>query len=473
MSSRPADETAATSAIELARLIREGELSAAEAVDAALERIEAVDGGLGAFVTVAAEQAREQARAADRAGRDGDLGPLHGVPVAVKDLEWTAGIRTTYGSAAFADFVPDEDAVMVQRLRAAGAIVVGKTNTPEFGLIGETRNLLQDETRNPWDVGRTVGGSSGGSAAALAAGMVALATGSDTAGSISCPSAMCGTFGIKPTHGRVPTTPEPPDSRIFLDSGPMTRTVADAALALDIMSGPDPRDPISRLPPAPPAPAGAERRVAWSPDWGRLAVDPEVRRIAEAAALAFEDLGYHVEERVPDVDDPLTLMDPLIAADALVLLEALGVPRDQLSPESTAELELLGTPTAVEYIQALNALSRFRRGVHDFFETAELMITPSTTVPAFPLGEPPTSIDGRAVAPRWTTFMPYQSPWNLTGQPTASIPCGQTSEGLPVGLQVTAARWRDEALLEACAAFERLRPWPALATRERLAPEAG
>jgi Asp-tRNA(Asn)/Glu-tRNA(Gln) amidotransferase A subunit family amidase len=480
MSSRPAEASGArqaaqrdaTAASALARMVRDGELSAIEVVDAALERIDALDGRVGAFVTVAAQSARDEARAADRAVRAGSAtGPLHGVPFAVKDLEWTAGIRTTMGSRAFERFVPDQDAIMVARLRAAGAIVVGKTNTPEFGLLGETRNPLQDETRNPWNLERTTGGSSGGSAAALAAGMVPLATGNDTAGSISCPSAMCGTFGIKPTHGRVPSWPDPGDSRIFLDAGPMTRTVADAALALRIMSGPDARDPISRLRQPPPRPA-AERRIAWSPDWGRLAVDPEVRRVAEAAVLAFEELGYRVEERCPEAGDPLEVMLPLIAGDARVLVEATGLQPEQLSADVVAELELLGEPSVTEYIAALNGLCRFRHTLEAFFESAELMVTPSTAVPAFPLGTPPSSIDGRPVSPRWTSFMPFQAPWNLTGQPTASIPCGQTADGLPIGLQVTAARWCDERLLEACAGLERLRPWqPVVGSRPT--PAAG
>jgi Asp-tRNA(Asn)/Glu-tRNA(Gln) amidotransferase A subunit family amidase len=442
--------------------VRRRAVSAVEGVDAALERIDRLDPGIGAFVTVAADSARRGAAAADRAVAAGaEPGPLHGVPIAVKDLEWTEGIRTTYGSEAFADFVPPEDAIHVARLRAAGAIVVGKTNTPELGLLGETRNLLGPETRNPWDPTRTVGGSSGGSAAAVAAAMVPLATGNDTAGSITCPSAMCGVFGLKPTHGRVPNWPEPGDSRLFLDSGPIARTVADAALMLGVMSGPDPRDPVSRwgIGHRPPEPRG-EPRVAWSPDWGHLAVDGEVRRVAEAAVSAFEEAGYRVEAARPDVGDATEILLPLIAADAQALLQALGVDASALGPEVREELGLLGAPATTEYIRALNALWHYRDAIDRFFEAYELMVTPSTAVPAFPLGQPPSSIDGRPVERRWTAFMPFQAPWNLTGQPTATLPCGRSAEGLPVGLQVTAERECDERLLAACAAFERARPWP-------------
>jgi aspartyl-tRNA(Asn)/glutamyl-tRNA(Gln) amidotransferase subunit A len=442
--------------------VRQGAVSAVEAVEAALERIERLDPRIGAFVTVAADSARREAAAADRAvARGAEPGPLHGVPIAVKDLEWTEGIRTTYGSQAFADFVAPEDAIHVARLRAAGAIVVGKANTPELGLLGETRNLLGPETRNPWDLGRTVGGSSGGSAAAVAAALVPLATGNDTAGSISCPSAMCGVFGLKPTHGRVPNWPEPGDSRLFLDSGPIARTVADAKLMLRVMSGPDSRDPVSRWGArVRPPDARAEPRVAWSPDWGRLAVDGEVRRLAEAAVSAFEEAGYRVEAAQPAVGDAMDILLPLIAADAQALLEALDVDARALGPEVREELELLGAPTTTEYIRALNALWHYRDAIDRFFEAYDLMVTPSTAVPAFPLGRPPSRIDGRPVARRWTTFMPFQAPWNLTGQPTATLPCGQTAGALPVGLQVTAARECDERLLAACAAFERARPWP-------------
>jgi aspartyl-tRNA(Asn)/glutamyl-tRNA(Gln) amidotransferase subunit A len=444
--------------------VRRGAVSAVEAVDAALERIDRLDPGIGAFLTVSADSARREAAAADRAVAAGaEPGPLHGVPIAVKDLEWTEGIRTTYGSEAFADFVPREDAIHVERLRAAGAIVVGKTNTPELGLLGETRNLLGPETRNPWDPTRTVGGSSGGSAAAVAAGMVPLATGNDTAGSITCPSAMCGVFGLKPTHGRVPNWPEPGDSRLFLDSGPIAGTVADAKLMLGVMSGPDPRDPVSRWGTGRPREPRSQPRVAWSPDWGHLAVDGEVRRVAEAAVSAFEEAGYRVEADRPDVGDAMEILLPLIAADAQALLQALGIDASALGPEVREELGLLGAPTTTEYIRALNALWHYRDAIDRFFEAYDLMVTPSTAVPAFPLGQPPSNIDGRHVERRWTAFMPFQAPWNLTGQPTATLPCGRTAEGLPVGLQVTAARECDERLLAACAAVERARPWPSCA----------
>jgi Asp-tRNA(Asn)/Glu-tRNA(Gln) amidotransferase A subunit family amidase len=450
------------SAAALARLIARRELSAADALEWALERIERLElePGLKAFLTIAEEGARAAAIAADRAVAAGEpLGPLHGVPVGVKDLEWTAGIRTTYGSPAFRDFVPSEDSIVVERLRAAGAIVVGKTNTSEFGLLGETRNPLIGETRNPWDPLRTVGGSSGGSAAAVAAGMVPVAVGSDTGGSITCPAAMCGVFGIKPTRGLVPTWPDPGDSRILLDSGPITRTVPDAQLMLDVLGGSDPRDPTSYVQADGGDAPASPLRIAWSPDWDRLAVDPEVRNAAAAAVTVFERLGHHVEAARPAVGDPFEIMLPIVAADTCALLERAELELSDLSVDAALEVELLGAPTITELVRALNALTRFRRTVDAFFERFDVMVTPATAVAAFPLAQAPSSIDGQAVDPRWTTFMPFQAPWNLAGQPTATLPCGQTGDGLPIGLLVSGPRGRDRMLLRVCAEFEQASPW--------------
>jgi aspartyl-tRNA(Asn)/glutamyl-tRNA(Gln) amidotransferase subunit A len=446
-----------------ARLIASRKVSAVEVLDWTLERIARLDPGLRAFLTICDRSARAGAVAADRAvAQERQLGPLHGVPFGVKDLEWTAGIRTTYGSPAFRDFVPDEDSIVVERLRAAGGIVVGKTNTSEFGLLGETRNPLIGETCNPWDPGRTVGGSSGGSAAAVATGMITIATGSDSGGSIPCPAAMCGVFGMKPTSGLVPTWPDPGDSRILLDSGPIARTVTDARLMLELLSGPDPRDPISCATAAMSEVSSSPLRIAWSPDLDRLAVDAEIVSAAAAAASVFEQLGHHVEAGCPDVGDPFEIMLPLVAADTLVFLERSEFERSSLSSDAAAELELLGTPSITEYVRALNALTRFRQRVDAFFEGFDVMLTPATAVAAFPLGVAPSRIGGQSVDPRWTTFMPFQAPWNLAGQPTASLPCGQTRDGLPIGLQVTGPRGSDRTLLRLCAEFEQAAPWPLL-----------
>jgi len=449
----------APSARETARLIAAGELSAVDATRAALERIERLEPQLHAFITVAGDRALAEAEQADRAGEP--KGPLHGVPLAVKDLEATARLRTTYGSARFADFVPEHDSLAVERLRAAGAIVVGKTNTPEFGLLGETRSALAGETRNPWDLERTTGGSSGGSAAAVAAGALPAALGSDTAGSIPCPAAMCGVFGMKPTRGLVPTWPDPGDARLFLDSGPLTASVADARVLLSALAGPDERDPTSFVPPAADDAPARPLRIAWNPDWGRLAVDPEVRAACAAAADAFAELGHEVEEAVPDyAGDPFAIAEPLLAADMWQLFESQDVALEDLSEDGREEARLLGRPSLGDYVGALNALTVFRRRFDRLFERFDLMLTPATAVPAFPVASPPARIDGREVEPRWTTFMPFAVPSNLAGLPTASVPCAFTRDGLPVGLQVTGPRGSDFLILHAAEAFEAARPWP-------------
>lgn len=446
-------------ALDAGARLAAGELSAVELLDATLDRIDDLDPGLRAFITVCDEQAREAAVAADRArAAGGAVGPLHGVPVAVKDLEETAGVRTTFGAAQFADHVPDRDSVVVERLRDAGMVLVGKTNTPEFGLLGETRSQVVGETLNPWDRTRTAGGSSGGSAVAVAAGMLPIATGSDTAGSLPCPAAMCGVFGLKPTRGLVPTWPDPGDSRLLLDSGPLARTVADARALLAVLAGPDPRDPTSYVGADGEVPS-RPLRIAWTPGWSRLAVDPEVRDAVGTAASAFAELGHEVEEAHPRVGDPFEILEPIVAADGWALVENARVDLEALSPEARQEIELLGRPTLSEYVAALNELTRFRREIDRFFERFDLVLTPATAVPAFPVGQPPTMIGEMAVEPRWTTFMPFPAPWNLVGSPTASIPCGLTAGGLPIGLLISGPRGCEATLLAAAEGFERVRPW--------------
>jgi aspartyl-tRNA(Asn)/glutamyl-tRNA(Gln) amidotransferase subunit A len=444
---------------DIARRVATRELSAVEATEAALAEIERLEPRLRAFVTVAGERALEEAAAADR--RSAPRGPLHGVPLAVKDLEPTAGLRTTYGSRRFVDSVPEHDSVAIERLRAAGAIIVGKTNTPEFGLLGETRSEVVGETRNPWNLTRTTGGSSGGSAAAVAAGAVPGALGSDTAGSITCPAAMCGVFGLKPSRGLVPTWPDPGDARLFLDSGPLTASVSDARLLLEALAGPDDRDPTSFLPAPDREPPDRPLRIAWNPDWGRLAVDPEVRAACAAAAADLAELGHEIEEARPDyTGDPFTIAEPLLAADLWKMFERLGIDESDLSPDGREESRLLGRPSLMEYVGALNALTVFRRRFDALFEAFDLMVTPATAVPAFAVAEPPSQIDGREVEVRWTTFMPFAMPSNLAGLPTASVPCGMSSDGLPIGLQFTGPRGSDFLILHAAEALEAARPWP-------------
>jgi amidase len=462
-----------TSGAETARLIRERAISPVEVVDRTLERIAGLNGHLHAFLTVAAERAREDARRAERevlAG--GELGPLHGVPFAVKDLEQTAGTRTTFGSPLYADHVPTEDAIGVERLRAAGAILVGKTNTPEFGLLGESRNTLGEDARNPWDLRCTTGGSSGGAAAAAAAGLAPLHVGSDGAGSIAAPAAMCGVVGIKPTTGRIPAWPLPATSRLFVSTGPIARSVADAELMLSLMSGVDPRDPISLREPLPQAGReedGGPLRVAWTADLGHFPVDDEVRVACERAARALAAHGWEVDDDRPDIPNPWDAYLPLFEAETWLELGPLV--REfpgAFHPEALAEVLPGEHVSAGDYIRALNALTAIDRAIDDFLRVHDVLAMPATATSAFPVGEQPTTIGGRTVAPSWMTFMPFPVAWNMGGNPTVTVPAGFTPAGLPVGIMFVARRGREDLALRAGRAIERIQPW---ADRQPVLPD--
>ena len=472
------------SAVETAAAIRARRISSVEATRACLERIERHNPTLRAFLTVCGERALEDAARADAAVKAGDRkGALLGVPIAVKDLHETAGLRTTFGLAARAEHVPDADCVMVERLRAAGAVIVGKTNTPALGMLGESKNRLGPDSVNPFDPGRTSGGSSGGSAAAVAAGLVPWATGSDSAGSITQPAAFCGVYGTKPSHGRVPTWPNPGDSLLFADNGPLSGTVADAALMLAVSAGHDRRDPISLRAPPPDfvgaAAAGARTarggdrplaglRVAWSPDLGHFSVDAEVRDITEDAARRFEDLGATLVDVTPKTEHPFEVYMPIYISDLEYTLgDDLAHIEDELYEESRREFDEYRLPSAASLVAFRNRLLHFRAAMADLFEDCDLLLTPATAVLPFPIGDPPSRVGGRDVQPGWMTFMPFQITWNMTGQPTASLPCGQSAGGLPVGLLAAARRGREDTLLRVSAAYEVARPWMHTLPREK------
>ena len=454
-----------TPASELAQLIKKRKLSPVELVDHILARIGEVNPKLNAYLTVADAEAKSAARAAEAAVMRGDeLPSLHGVPLSIKDLHFTKEIVTTGGSLVFRDFVPNEDSVAVERLRHAGAIILGKTNTPEFGLSATTENRLGDHCRNPWHLERTAGGSSGGAAAAVACGLGPLALGSDGGGSIRIPSGFCGVYGLKPTRGRVPIYGGFGGFELFADIGPIARTVRDAALMLSVMAGFDRRDPTS-LQAQPPnflaAVDGEFRglRLAWSPNLGYAPVDPEVRSIAESAAHTFESLGCAVEEATPSIDDPFTIFTPIMLADQYAACgHLLREHADNLVPYVKSTLEQGAKVSGYHYSQALRALERFRMQMADFFGRYDLLLTPTNTVPAFPVGRRPREIGGQKVDTLWGPF-PFTMLFNLTGQPAANLPCGFSTEGLPIGLQVV-GRWGEEAtVLRASAAFEQARPW--------------
>jgi Asp-tRNA(Asn)/Glu-tRNA(Gln) amidotransferase A subunit family amidase len=459
------DDLCYMAAVDLAAAIRERRLSPVELIEALLDRIDRINPRINAYCTLAADRARVDAQRAEEAVMaGGPLGPLHGVPISIKDLTLTAGIRTTMGSKAFEDYVPTEDALIVERSRRAGAVVVGKTNTPEFGCKGVTDNAIFGHTRNPWDPSRVAGGSSGGAGAAVAAGISPLAEGSDLGGSIRTPASVCGIVGLKPSLGRVARYPAPNGWTALSVNGPMTRTVGDAALLLSVFAGPDERDPQS-LPDtgedfARAVDGGVSGlRVAWSADLGYAEVDPEVRHIAQAAVKTFADLGCEVEEADPGFEDPRPLLIELTAPYRAAIMEPHLAWRDLMDPVLVSRLDTASSMSAVDYEKATHARTAMTRLVAGFFERHDLLVTPTTPAAAFPLGRDfPDEIDGHKLEGS-LDWAPFTVPFNVTGQPAISVPCGHTSEGLPVGLQIVGRRFADGLVLRAAAAFEAAAPW--------------
>lgn len=435
------------------------EISPMEAVEASLGQIRSTNPGIHAFLTVCEAEAMQAAREAEQLlDKGGDLPPLLGVPIAVKDAEATRGIRTSFGSKFYRDHIPDRDTVHVERLRAAGAIIVGKTNTPEFTLLGETTNLLGPDCLNPCDPTRTSGGSSGGSAAAVAAGIVPLATGTDTAGSITIPSAFCGTFGIKPSHRSIPVWPNWDDWPSLYDVGPITNSARDAALALDVTVGFDPRDPYARRiarstaftdcldKPLP------RLRIGWLGSHPDLPVEPACRRAVEKIAARLSLLGHHVDEVSLPVEPPGAIIDIIgcayeYAARGFLLDEA-GA---ELHPETRDMLERGRHISASQLLDAGSRRQRIKSAFETYFESFDILLAPVTACPAFPLRMPPAVIDGRSVPENWIGFSPFNMYANLTGGPVATLPVWPAEEnGLPLGVLVFSAFGRDDLVLRLC-----------------------
>ena len=455
------------SAIELSAAIRAQEVSSVEATENFFERIGRLDSQLNSYLTLCQEQALNDARAADEAvQRGGQLGPLHGVPISIKDLEVTKGVRTTMGSAVFRDAVPDIDSIVVERVKAAGAIILGKTNTPEFGQSGTTENKVGDPCRNPWNTERTPGGSSGGAAAALAAGLCTVATGSDGGGSIRIPASFSGIFGIKPTQGRVPRYGGlgRPAANHFSQSGPMTRTVADCALLLQVLAGPDSRDPTSIRQAAPDFSAGLGAgvrgmRLAWTPDYGYAGVDPEVARVTETAARLFEELGASVETPDFAIEDPFPAFWDVFATSAFTSYgHLLDQHRNDFSEYGLRSIEHGAEVTGADLSRAILWVDQLGRRMEDFFDEYDLLLSPTMAVPAFPIGQRPTNIGGKEVEPFWG-YLPFTYPINMTGQTASSVPCGFSQDGMPIGLHIVGSRGNEAKVLQASAAFEAARPW--------------
>ncbi|MET8981140.1 amidase [Streptomyces sp. NPDC004539] len=456
------------SAQELGELYRARKVSPVEVVEAALARIEQVEPALNAMVTVTAEAARVRAREAERRFAAGeDLPPLYGVPITVKDLTDTAGVLTTYGCKAFAEHVPQEDALAWARLKQAGTILLGKTTTPEFGLLGVTESKLTGTTGTPWDTRRAAGGSSGGAAASTVAGYAPVAWGSDGGGSIRVPSSLCGAVGIKPTTGRIPHADNTePDAT----EGPITRRVVDAALLLDATVGPHPRDRFA-LPStgdryADAATAAGDLtgiRIAASFDLGQGPIDPETRRVFAAALEDLRAAGAVVEEVAVELPDPLDYFIAYWGPEYLTYVDQMreyGLeiwPTIEAIADSARSLGVLEINAAVR--QTKTQIYDAYAGVLELFD---LFVCPTTPVPAFPhagdLGGP-SVVDGTTLKnPGLHLHSMTESP-SHAGLPAMSVPCGFTAEGLPVGLQFVAPLYADAAMISAAARYERSTAW--------------
>ena len=457
------DELAFTPALELAAMVQAGEVSPSELVELYLERIERLDPQLNAFVTVDADGAREAARAARPEAPEA---PFHGVPLPIKDLHETAGLRTTYSTKAFADNVPAFDQAVVRRLRAAGFVVLGKTNSPELGTIAQTESELNGACRNPWDTRLTPGGSSGGAAAAVAAGLAPAAHGSDGGGSIRTPASCCGLVGIKPSRGRVSPAPYGSGPLGLGTSGPIARTVSDAAALLDVMAGYEVGDSYVAPEPERPFLAEADRqpgrlRVAVTVDPPlQVPVDPECETAARETADLLVSLGHDVVEATPpwQRDELLPhfvrvwqVGPATVGIDDLSLLE----PINRALAEDARE-----TPSPDAALSVLR-LQAFVRELVAFWADVDVVLTPTLALPPVPIGWTFEDTDGdpRLAFARQTLFTPFTPLVNVTGQPAVSLPLHWTPDGLPVGIQLIGRPFAEAVLIRLAAQLELAHPW--------------
>lgn len=448
-------------ATELAQRIRVKEISAREVMAAHLAQIERLNPQVNAIVTFLPEQAMAQAMAADEALAHGqEVGPLHGLPIAHKDLVPTKGIRTTSGSPIYQDLIPDHDGLIVERLKQAGAITIGKTNTPEFGAGSQTYNPVFGATLNPYDLTKTCGGSSGGAAVALACGMQPLADGSDLGGSLRNPASFCNVVGMRPSPGRVPTWPNEDAWFPLSVQGPMARTVQDTALMLSVMAGPDRRSPIAIAEPGSRFAQPLERnfqgvRLAWSQNLGGLPVDPRITAVLEGQRHIFEELGCIVEAGEPDLTGADNIFKTWRAwRFALTLGDLLPAHRHQMKETVIWNIEAGLKLTGPQLAQAERQRTALYHRVRTFMEKYEFLILPVTQVPPFDVRQPyVTEINGAAME-TYIDWMKSCYYITVTGHPAISVPCGFTPEGLPVGVQIVGRHQDDFGLLQLAYAFE-------------------
>jgi aspartyl-tRNA(Asn)/glutamyl-tRNA(Gln) amidotransferase subunit A len=458
------EELGYLTAVQAADLIRTKRLSPVEYVGGVLDRITAVEPKVNAFAHLAADQAMDAARAAEKALMAGDrIGRLHGVPVTVKDLVVTKKMPMEHGSLIFKGYQPTEDAPIIDRIQGEGGIVLGKTTTSEAGWTGVSRSPLTGITHNPWKFGYNAGASSAGAGAGAAAGYGPLHQGSDGAGSIRMPAHFSGVYGLKPSFGRVPNYPVG-TADLTSHLGPLTRTVEDAAVFLEVMGGPHPLDYTTLE--AWPAPYQARlhegikgKRIAYSPDLGHARVDPEIAALVKAAAERFSELGAIVEE----VPTPWAAAGPELvrffwSAHYTRLKPRLAEWRDRMDPGFVACIEASANVSIAEYQLARERKMAYIAGINRWFEDWDFLLTPAVSVAAFPADKlmpdhwPSHDWD-------WVSWAEFSYPFNMAWNPAASVPCGFTADGLPVGLQIVGRRFDDLGVLQASAAFEALQPW--------------
>ncbi|MFX1281263.1 MAG: amidase [Promethearchaeota archaeon] len=470
------EELCYMSAYEMAEKIKNQELTSEEITEIIIERIEKINPIINVYCTPTFELAREMAKKADKAVKEGEkLRLLHGIPTSIKDETDTKGIRTTYGSYLFENNVPREDEAIVRRLREEGIVILGKTNTPEFGYKGETDNLIFGITKNPWNLERTTGGSSGGAAGAVASGLGPIGIGSDGGGSIRIPSSFCGVFGLKSTYGRVPQA----DMKLmgylgtFVHRGPLVRYVRDAALVLDIIAGQDDSDRysvpkpnysyIEKLDEKP-----SKLKIGYSLDMGFAeALDPEVEKVVLDGIQNFEEFGWSIEKTRVRLRNPESIFMTIWSVGfAYTLGPYLDTAKEKMDPGLVDMINLGLTFSTKDIKIAEVQREMIYEEICKIFRKVDILITPTLACPAFELGKSAVNretmttdiiIDGKNVSS--TGWLPFTYPFNASGHPAASIPCGWSSDGLPIGMQIVGDRFDELTILQVSKAFEDLAPW--------------
>ena len=473
---KPHWELAFKPASQLRELIINKQVSPVDIIKDSLKRLEELNPTLNAFLTVTPEIAIEEARKAEKAIMSKqNLGLLHGLPIAIKDHISTAGIRTTSGSLIFKNNIPNKDDLIVQRLKSAGSISLGKTNLPEFGMIAATENYLGNDCVNPWDITRISGGSSGGAAASVAAGITPFSQGSDGGGSIRIPASLCGNFGIKPTTGRIPTTTKGVIRTLpqftFSAISPVSRTVKDSALFLQSVSGPSLDDPNCIMTQPPNLLDHLEKgihgyKIAWSPNLGSALVDKEVAESTEIAAKSFQSFGANVDLFPFSINNE-SLFRCFSTIMYTMMYQGMGNTWEKhgakMKPWLQTRFEYGSNVTGKDFVLAMEEMEKWKHTIDSVFENYDLLLTPTISVPAFQCGKWPTEINSSKIdefsVSQNAGFYHFAYPFNMSSNPAASIPCGFSSEGLPIGLQIIGKRGDELSVLKASTEYEKSHPW--------------